>query len=312
MPADGLGPLAFGPSAPREALRGSSFSGRVAGFAELAKLRISAVSTLSAATGYIVLAHRVDAVLFWACLGTLLLACSASCLNQVQERRHDALMERTRNRPLPSRRLQVREAALFAGLLGFSGVGVLLLASGAVPALLGIAALVWYNGIYTPLKRWSAFAVIPGSVIGALPPAIGWTAAGGRWNDPEILALSAFFFIWQVPHFWLLLFRLEQDYTRAGFPTLLQLFSRPQLGRVTAVWMAISAGVVVLLPFFGFARGVATPHVLAVATVLLIVVAVQVWMGKGETRRFGRAFAAINLFALVVMVALIADALVMR
>lgn len=288
----------------------SALSGQLRGYLELAKIRISGVSTLSAATGYIAMAHRVDLGLLWACLGTLFLACSASALNQIQEARFDALMERTRNRPIPSQRMAPGDALLFSAVVGLTGLGVLLVASGALPALLGLTALVWYNAVYTPLKRVSAFAVIPGSVIGALPPAIGWTAAGGAWSDPPLLAMSFFFFLWQVPHFWLLLFRLGQDYHRAGYPTLLRLFSRPQLARITTAWMALSAGVVVLLPLFGFAQTAAAPHFLAVCAILLIATAAWVWRGRGEIGRFGRAFAAVNLFALAVMAVLVVDALV--
>ena len=69
-------------------------------------------------------------------------------------------------------------------------------------------ALIWYNGIYTPLKRKTAFAVVPGSVIGAIPPMVGYVAAGGSALDPQILAFAFFMFMWQIPHFWLLIMKI--------------------------------------------------------------------------------------------------------
>jgi hypothetical protein len=86
--------------------------------------------------------------------------------------------------------------------------------------------VLWYNGVYTFLKRKSPFAAIPGAVIGAIPPAIGWICGKGALSfDPQILALSFFFFIWQVPHFWLLLLNFGRDYEKAGFPSLTRIFN---------------------------------------------------------------------------------------
>jgi len=277
--------------------------------AELTKVRISAVSTLSAATGYIVASRTVDLGLLWACLGTMLLACGASAFNEVQERHLDARMERTRNRPLPSGRIAPADALLVAAACALGGTGLLLVASGLAPALFGVAALLWYNGLYTPLKRVNAFAVVPGSVIGALPPAIGWTAGGGGGLDPPLVALAFFFFVWQVPHFWLLLFRLGPDYERAGFPTLARFFSLAQLSRLTFVWMAATAASCLLLPLFGLARNPWATLGLALAALALIASGIGILRSRGEGHSFRGAFVGINLFALAVMALLAADAL---
>lgn len=288
---------------------GAARRGTLALLAELTKVRISAVSTLSAATGYIAAAGTVDLGLLWACLGTMLLACGASALNEVQERDLDAQMERTRHRPIPSGRIGARDALGVAVTCALAGTGVLLTASGLWPALFGVAALLWYNGLYTPLKRRSAFAVVPGSVIGSLPPAIGWTAGGGGPADPALLALAFFFFVWQVPHFWLLLFRLGPDYERAGFPTLTRIFSLAQLSRLTFVWMAATAASCLLLPLFGLSRSPWAALGLALTAVALIASGVGILRSKGEGSSFRGAFMGINLFALAVMTLLAADAL---
>jgi protoheme IX farnesyltransferase len=155
-----------------------------------------------------------------AALGAGVLCAACSALNQVQERDMDARMERTRHRPVATGRITAR-AALFVSL-GLMGAGLLLfLLAGGWPLLaLGAAVPVIYNGVYTPLKRVTPMALLAGGLSGALPPLIGWVGAGGSLLDPFILAVTTVFYLWQVPHFWLLQERHRDDYRRAGFPTL--------------------------------------------------------------------------------------------
>jgi protoheme IX farnesyltransferase len=172
--------------------------------------------------------------------------------------------------------------------------------------LLGIFTVLWYNGVYTPLKRVSAFAAIPGGVVGAVPPLIGWSAAGGDPSDPRILAVAFFFFMWQVPHFWLLLLRIGDDYARAGLPTLTRLFTRPQLARIIYVWMIATVAACVSLPMFG----VASP-----LWALVGLAAASLWLGWHATtmvRSNGEilAFHQINVYALLVITLLSLSVLV--
>jgi protoheme IX farnesyltransferase len=185
-------------------------------FLELTKFRISSVSTLSAGTGFLAFRGGTLGGLGAVMAGTLLMAMASSALNELQERDLDALMDRTRLRPIPRGDLGVPLAVALGTLLALSGFLLLWAACGPPTALLGLSALAWYNGLYTPLKRVSAFAVVPGSVIGALPPAMGWVAAGGSLRDPAALALCLFFFVWQVPHFWLLAVLHRTSYEQAG------------------------------------------------------------------------------------------------
>jgi len=283
-------------------------------FLELTKFKISAASTFTAATGYIACRRGVDAGLVTALLGTLLLAMASSTLNEVQERNLDALMPRTCHRPIPSGAVSALNAFLLAVLLGTLGFGLLRFFHGWTAALLGLFAMGWYNGFYTPLKRVSAFAVVPGSVIGALPPAIGWVAAGGAIGDPALLALCFVFFVWQVPHFWLLAMLHQDGYASAGFPTLARHFEAHQILRLTFTWTCGTVTACALLPLFGTTRG-------AVAMVLLL--AGSLWLVLKFSRllrpdlvpdpaQIRRAFMQINIFSLLVMVAVILDALGMR
>ena len=277
---------------------------------DLTKLPISAMSSLTAAMGYVAFARRLEWGLLTAVLGTVLLAMGASALNEWQERDYDALMERTRRRPLPTGEISPAAALALALFLGTSGFEVLLLAHGWTAALLGLLAMVWYNGVYTPLKRVTAFAAFPGSLIGALPPAIGWAAAGGSLSDPAILALCFVFFIWQVPHFWLLLFIHGADYEHAGFPTLTSRFTPPQLARLSFTWMAATAASCALVPLFGGISSRPAFVALVASAAWLVWKAARLLrpcVKPGEPPPFRRAFMHINLFALLLMLAVVLD-----
>ena len=168
---------------------------------------------------------------FWLCAG-----CSA--LNQVQERDRDARMERTRNRPLASGRLSPSAGAWLGALAGLSGLLLFFLAGGWPALCAGLAVVAVYNGLYTPLKRVSPLALLAGGVAGAAPPLTGWLAAGGHPADPRILGVAVIFYLWQVPHFWLLAEKHRDDYARAGFAVPHAGLSPAVRARLMAVWVA--------------------------------------------------------------------------
>jgi protoheme IX farnesyltransferase len=154
-----------------------------------------------------------------AAAGTALVAGGAAVLNQVYERDTDALMDRTRARPLPGGRVPASDARIFGILLAASGVAVLALTANLLAALLALATLVVYLAVYTPLKRRSAAATLVGAVPGALPPLIGWAAANGTASVGG-WTLFAIVFLWQVPHFMAIAWMYRDDYRKAGFPML--------------------------------------------------------------------------------------------
>ncbi len=238
------------------------------------------------------------------------MAMASSTLNEVQERESDALMQRTRFRPIPAGLVTARTASIVALALAALGCFILYATRGVVPATLGLLAMVWYNGIYTPLKRMTAFAVVPGSVIGALPPAIGWAAAGGSIQNPAVLSLCFLFFLWQVPHFWLLALRHQSDYASAGLPTLSRHFTSRQIFRLIFTWTAASVASSALLIVFQTVTGMVGA---------LSVVGVGGWLvwrfafmlrPVENTARIFKAFMDINRYALIIMAAVVFDALV--
>jgi protoheme IX farnesyltransferase len=145
-------------------------------------------------------------------------------------------------------------------------------------------------------------AVVPGSLIGALPPAIGWTAAGGLLSAPAILSLGFVLFLWQVPHFWLLALMHRAGYERAGFPTLSTRFQEPQILRLVFTWTCAAVAACAMLPAFGALRGLPALVLLGVASLWLLVRATRLFQPLPDLRR---AFMDINVFALAVMVSVI-------
>ncbi|HYT73109.1 MAG TPA: heme o synthase [Vicinamibacterales bacterium] len=194
---------------------------RTVDFVALAKPRLNMLVVASTLVGYAMAdgeplgALRIFALL----LGTGFVAGGASAFNQVFERDLDALMRRTRTRPLPDQRLQPGEAALFAAAISIAGTVMIAAASNVLAAAVALATLVTYVGIYTPLKRRSSLGTVVGAIPGALPPIIGWAAASGELPI-KAWVLFGIMFLWQLPHFLAIAWMYRDDYARAGFPML--------------------------------------------------------------------------------------------
>jgi protoheme IX farnesyltransferase len=193
----------------------------LADWLELTKPRITSMVVFTALVGFVTASSRSpwSALLLAALAGTGLVAAGASVLNQVMERETDALMQRTRERPLPSGRVQPVEAGAFGALLTAAGLAGLLWLCGPLAAAVAFATWASYLFLYTPLKRRTPLATLVGAVPGALPPVIGWAAARGSL-DAGALILFAILFLWQVPHFLAIAWLYRDDYARAGFPML--------------------------------------------------------------------------------------------
>jgi protoheme IX farnesyltransferase len=280
-------------------------------FLELTKIKISLFVTLSTSAGFILAQRGVSREMILPILGIFLLASGSCALNQYQERQNDQWMERTQGRPIPSKRLSPLTALIIT--IGLLLSGSILLFFGAHRAALGLGlfAVLWYNGVYTFLKRKSAFAAIPGAVIGAIPPVIGWICGKGTFSfDPQILAISFFFFIWQVPHFWLLLLNFEKDYEKAGFPSLTRIFNSAQLTRITFMWIFATAAACMMIPLFGIVESHAIHGGLLAAAFWLIWKSLRLLTSRGRKSFLPFTFKMINSYALVVMILLVLDHLI--
>lgn len=192
-----------------------------ADYLALTKPRLNILVVATSAAGYYLGAPTAPdlGLMAFAVAGTALVAGGAAVLNQVSERDTDALMRRTRLRPLPDGRVAVLEARVFGFAL--SAIGLLLLAVrvNLLAAALALATLVIYLIVYTPMKRRTPLATLVGAVPGALPPLIGWTASHGSVSTGGAV-LFAIVFLWQIPHFMAIAWLYREDYGNAGFPML--------------------------------------------------------------------------------------------
>jgi protoheme IX farnesyltransferase len=184
-------------------------------------------------------------------LGTALLAAGGSALNQYLERDLDRLMLRTCTRPLPTGVLSPGKAVAIGAACLVTGIGLLAFAAGPLPPFLGAAGIGWYLGVYTPLKRRTSLALALGALCGAVPPLMGWVAAGGRPTDPVPLFLAGLLYLWQVPHFWLLQRRHADDYRRAGFRTFDPGAVRLDPALFQLLWIVALVAATLMLPAFG-------------------------------------------------------------
>jgi protoheme IX farnesyltransferase len=286
----------------------------VTAYAELSKLGIVTLVLVSAAAGFMLAAplgphfpwRRGLAML----AGVMLLSCGASALNQVQERRRDALMARTAGRPLPSGRLSVAQGSLFAVLGIAAGAALLWLAVGPTAGALGVLAAVFYNGVYTPwLKVHSPFAAVPGAVPGALPPVIGWVAGGGSIGDAGAVILFGILFLWQMPHFWALALRYRADYSAGGFPMVSEAVGVDGTARLILVYAFGLTALSLAAPTFGLGG----PVSLVAAAVLgyrLIRLATRFARHPEDQRGWLALFLFSNVYLLLLFVALVGERVV--
>ena len=193
-------------------------------FAEITKLRITIFVTVTTMFGFIASTDSINSKIILPALGILLLACGSAALNHYQERKTDVLMERTKNRPIPSGKISAQSTIRLALALVVLGSILLFIGSGLLALSFGLLNLIWYNAVYTPLKKVSPLAIIPAFLVGAFQPFVGWFLGGGNLLDPQLFLFSFFFFICQLPIFWLLLMVLYKVYQKAGFPTLKKIF----------------------------------------------------------------------------------------
>jgi heme o synthase len=229
-----------------------AMTGRLWDGVQLMKPSVSCLSAAATLLGYIACSRIFSSEACTMALSMFLLSGGASALNNIQDRRFDRLMARTKDRPLPARRVSVHAALLQAAAMIAAGLAGIGLASASKPALLtGLAAFTLYNGVYTPLKKKTHLAVIPGVLCGMLPPLAGWLAAGGGLLSPRIWYVMVLFCIWQVPHTWLVLLSCRQDVPESHMPTILDVFSPVQVERLIFVWTSVFAVLMLYGNFFG-------------------------------------------------------------
>lgn len=266
-------------------------------FSRLTRSHLSFLVAFSALAGYLFHPAQPDG---WSglllCGGVWLLSAGASALNQAQEKDIDARMVRTRLRPLVTGRLSIPAGVVIAAGLVLSGLLALAASGNVQVVMLGLFALVWYNLVYTPLKKVTPFAVLPGALCGALPPMMGWVLAGGSLFAYPILMLSAIIVLWQVPHFWLLALSYPEDARRSGLPNLFSRIRPDRLRHLSMVWIVALLSGVAFANFTGLVR--ADLSRIGVAAAMLLLVGAVFRYRRADTGPVSssRLFVHLNLF----------------
>ena len=275
----------------------------------LTKIRVSLLATLTTATGYLLATGKITIHMLAPSAAVFLLACGSCALNQYQEREIDRWMERTKSRPIPSGRLNPETAFWISVGLILSGTLILFFGAGDLALALGLFAVLWYNVIYTPLKQKTAFAAVPGALVGAIPPALGWVTGGGTLLDPRIGGVGLFFFIWQIPHFWLLLLDVSKDYENVRLPSITKIFSQEQIKRIVFVWLLSTGVSSLILPVFGFLNSSFFYYLLVATAFWLFWNAILLLRSGGDQGSWRAAFVKLNVYAVLVISLLSADRL---
>ena len=282
---------------------------RTSDFVALTKPRLNLLVVATTAGGYYLGAGPGANLLSLAnvTLATALVAGGSAAFNQVMERRVDALMDRTRRRPVAAGRLAARESVLFAAALSIAGLLWLALTTTVLASVVALVTLLTYVVLYTPLKRRTSFSTVVGAIPGALPPMIGWAAATDTLSR-EAWVLFAIIFLWQMPHFLAIAWLFKDDYARAGFPMLPVL--EPD-GRSTGYHVAAYASALLPVSLVPSLMGLTGIAYFGVALVLgLAFLAASLRFAVSRTRRDARVLFFMSIAYLpLVWLAMVLDRL---
>lgn len=268
----------------------------------LFRLGLSAMVAFSAMVGYCFSGNFEPRSFFLLATGVFLMAGGTSALNQIQEYRKDALMNRTSRRPLVTGILSKRAAVVISLFCIISGL-IVLLATSVLAHLLGLLNIVLYNLIYTPLKTKTSLSIIPGALVGSIPPLMGWSAAGESLATPAVWFIAVFIFLWQLPHFWLLLMQYGKEYQKAGFKVFPPKLSHSKVKIIVFVWTAITSGFLFLFPWFGINMNSAQEWSLVLLNLLFISLFYRLLFGATSSPR--KAYMVLNSYMAVIFLFLI-------
>jgi protoheme IX farnesyltransferase len=247
----------------------SSFSKTsiISDFKEITKMRLSLSVVFSSLAGYLLGVETVNGyILLLLAFGGYFMVGASNAFNQIIEKDLDALMERTKNRPIPAGRMSVNSAFILATVFTILGITILYIINPQT-AMFGAISIFLYTSAYTPLKTKTPLSVFVGAIPGAIPFMLGWVAATDNFGiEPGTLFMLQFF--WQFPHFWAIGWFLHDDYQKAGF-NMLPTGKRDKATAVQTILYTVWTILVSIIPVFGFTGELQLTIVGAVAVFLL-------------------------------------------
>ena len=273
-------------------------------YVSLFKIHLCLYIGLSSVLGHVMAGQRFSLDALVSGLLVMVLACGSAVLNNVQDRGYDRFFQRTCRRSLPRKRVPVVHATVIAVTMIGCGLSGLLFFKGFHPFFWGVAAVICYNGLYTPLKKRSLLAIIPGSLSGMLPPLIGWTAAGRPMLDSSILILMVIFVLWQIPHFFIVLLKTETDQPGQSnlkkFPCFTHLFSPNEIKLQILIWTSLYSLAIFFFLVNGSIKNPLLSSISGLNAVGVLFLILTIMLNQSE-KFIPIAFAAINLSMLLLM-----------
>lgn len=282
------------------------FFSLISNLVQFTKLRLSLLVVLSAAITFAYASETTDwQKMIWLVLGGFLVTGASNGFNQIIERDTDLLMKRTASRPLPQLRLSVNQALIIAISFAISGVAILSYFINLTSGILGLAALLSYTFIYTPLKKVTPFAVFVGAFPGAVPPLLGWVAATGE-IDIRASIVFGIQFIWQFPHFWAIAWKVDEDYQKAGFKMLPSPGGKDRSSAFQILIYSLTLIPVGLLPYIFNMSGINSALVVSICGVLFTWQALRLYKSCSDEDASKLMFASF-VYLPIVQLALLID-----
>ena len=273
---------------------------------KLMRINVSIIVSFSAVVACLLAKPTLNFELIHLAVAVFLLSGGASALNQVQEYKLDVLMTRTRNRPIPAKRISPQTGLLISMVLLTTGLLISYLKLGVVATILGLLNIVWYNAFYTHLKRIAIFAVVPGAFTGVIPLLIGWSSVSTNLLNPMLITVAFFVYVWQIPHFLLLQIKYINDYQKAGFGNFQQIFSTKQIKRIVFSWIISTILASLLFSYFRLLTNTYLVSTLIIANIALIVLFYRIVFPK-HNFSYKKAFITINVFMIFILGLLIIE-----
>ncbi len=261
-------------------------------FITLTKFRLSFVVTSSMVFSFILIKESISIQLLAPFIAVLLLALGVSALNQYQEYEEDAKMQRTKHRPIASNKITPQQGLRISILLIAISFLTIYFSLEFIGIYIFISVIVLYNFVYTKIKKTTVYAAVYGAVLGITPPMIGWLAGGGDIYDIRFFAIALFYFIWQIPHFWLLILKYHKQYHIAGFPTVAQEFGIQRLERITFIWLLLT----VICGVFVFLAFPIRSDMVFVLFLLLVIYTLYSIFSLLKTHKYIKVFVASNIY----------------
>ena len=278
--------------------------------ANLIKYKLSLAICFSACVGYIMYSKELNNKLLFLLLGVFFLSGGAAALNQYQEKEIDSKMDRTKKRPLPNEDIEPNEAKII--IINFILLGIVFLLNFELTVLfLGLFNILLYNFIYTKLKTKTYYAILVGALVGAIPPLMGWCAAGGYILSTTIIIVSSFVVLWQIPHFFLLSIKYKEEYDKAGLATVNKIFSEHQIKRLIFNWMLITSIHNLLFYLFDIITNSLYLSLLLLINIISIILFYK-FAFKANSKNILRVFVFTNLFLVFVFTLIIVNSIIAK